>query len=168
MLLAGVVFTGMIYLNVAFTPLYNDYTINLVIVSTVIAGLSMIKEQIYEKRYNDFLESSFLLNLCFLLIASSYVQSKNSSDPSEVKRVQNILSHVSVGIAFVYFIGIVLFHVYQRLRKIAPETFQCINKGYSLKNHNEKAHNELSSEIITPIQVLISGNYFWMMIPKLH
>ena len=138
-----------LFLSVAFTPFFNDYVINLVIVSTVIAGLSMIKGQIYEKRYNDFLESSFLLNLCFLSIASSYVQSKNSSDPNEVIRVQNILSHISVVIAFVYFIGIITFHTYQRLGKIAAKAFQCVNKGYRLKNHDEKAYNEQSLEIIT-------------------
>ena len=137
-----------LFLSVAFTPFFDDYVINLVIVSTVIAGLSMIKGQIYEKRYNDFLESSFLLNLCFLSIASSYVQSKKSSDPDEVIRVQNILSHISVGIAFVYFIGIIMFHAYQRLRKFAAEALQC-NKGYSLKNRDEKARNEQSLEIIT-------------------
>ena len=138
-----------LFLSVAFTPLFNDYVINLVIVTTVITGLSMIKGQIYEKWYNDFLESSFLLNLCFLSIASSYVQSRISSDTDEIKKVQNIFSHVSVGIAFVYFIGIITFHVYQRLKKIAVEDFECTHKCYSFKKREEKASNEQSLEIIT-------------------
>ena len=135
-----------LFLSVAFTPLFNDYVINLVIVTAVIAGLSLIKGQIYDKRYNDFLETSFLLNICFLSIASSYVQSKKSSDPDGIADVQNILSHVSVGIAFVYFIGIIMFHAYQRLRKIAVEVF---HRGYSFKKQEEKASNEQSLEIIT-------------------
>ena len=139
-----------LFLSIAFTPLFNDYVINLVIVSTVIAGLSIIKGQIYEKWYNDFLESSFLLNLCVLSIASSYVQSeKPDQDEEKIILYQNILSHISIVVVFLSFIGIVVFHAYQRLRK--RKLLESMRKRYySLKKqHDEKAYDEQSLEIVT-------------------
>ena len=120
------------------------------IVSTVIAGLSIIKGQIYEKWYNDFLESSFLLNLCVLSIASSYVQSeKPDQDEEKIILYQNILSHISIVVVFLSFIGIVVFHAYQRLRK--RKLLESMRKRYySLKKqHDEKAYDEQSLEIVT-------------------
>ena len=135
-----------LFLNIAF----NDRGINLTVISTVVAGLLVIKGQSYEKWYNDFLESSFLFNLCILSIASSYVQSEKSFGPDEVTRLQNILSSVSVGIAFVYFIGIIVFHIYQQMRKLNLHVPQSMRKRYSLKKeHNDKAFSEQSLEIIT-------------------
>ena len=134
-----------LFLNVAFTP---DYAINLTVVSSIVAGLAIIKGQVYEKWYNDFLETFFLLNLCILSIGTLYVQSEDFSDPQEVARLQNILSSVSVGIAFLCFIGIILFHVYRRIREL--KLFQKINmrKSYSLnKKSDENAYKEQNLEI---------------------
>lgn len=94
----------------------GDYDVNLLAVCSVVAGLSIIKGRVYEKRYNDFLESSFLLNLCIFSVATFYVSEEVTGDRQS--RIQNILSGISVGIAFVYFVGIVVFHMYQRLESI--------------------------------------------------
>ena len=98
----------------------GDQNLNLLIVTSVTAILSIIKGQVYEKWYNDFLESSFLLNLCILSVVTFYVQSEKSfSDkPQKVIDNQAIVSSISVGIAFLYFIGIVVFHTHQRTKEI--------------------------------------------------
>ena len=118
----------------------------IMVISSFTAGLSIIKGQVYEKWYNDFLESSFLLNLCILSIASSYVQSEKSDSADK----QLILSGVSVGIAFVHFLGIVAFHTYQRIRKLNLHVLQRMRERYSLKKVcDDKAYNEQSLEIIS-------------------
>ena len=89
----------------------GDYDVNLLAVCSVVAGLSIIKGRIYEKHYNDFLESSFLLNLCIFSVATFYVSEEVTGDRQS--RIQNILSGISIGIAFAYFIGILVFHVCQ-------------------------------------------------------
>ena len=62
-------------LTVAFaTAGIGNQNLNLVIVSSVTVGLSLFKGRVYEKWYNDFLESSFLLNLYILSIATLYVR----------------------------------------------------------------------------------------------
>ena len=66
--------------------------------------------------YNDLLESSFLLNLCIFSVATFYVSEEVTGDRQS--RIQNILSGISIGIAFAYFIGILVFHVCQRLHSI--------------------------------------------------
>ena len=125
-----------------------DQNLNLVIVSSVTAGLSLFKGRVYEKWYNDFLESSFLLNLsCVLSIATLYVQSKNSFDPEYNKFTSAAVSTISVVIALLFFIGILVFHTYKRLRKLRP--FQHVHKHYSLKKHNEKVYSEQSMELIS-------------------
>ena len=97
-----------LFLNVAFTDLFDDYAVNLTIVSGVVAGLSIIKGQVYEKWYNNFLETCFLLNLCILSIASSYVQSTVTENNSDILREKQIIfSSISIGIAFTFFIGII-------------------------------------------------------------
>ena len=69
-------------LNAAGNP-----SLNLLIVTSVTAGISIVKGRIYEKWYNDFLESSFLLNLCILSSATFYVQSEKSPDRDEVQSI---------------------------------------------------------------------------------
>ena len=104
-----------LFITFAFNAVGDD-DVNLLAVCSVVAGLSIIKGRIYEKRYNDFLESSFLLNLCIFSVATFYVSEEVTGDRQS--RIQNILSGISVGIAFAYFIGILVFHVCQRLRNI--------------------------------------------------
>ena len=98
----------------------DDQHLNLLIIISVIAILSIIKGRVYEKWYNDFLESSFLLNLCLLSVATIYVQSeKPSTDkPQDIIDNQVIVSTLSVGIAFIFFIGIMIFHTCQQIKEL--------------------------------------------------
>ena len=132
-----------LFLTTAFNAEQNQ-NLTLLIITSVTAGLSVIKGRVYEKWYNDFLESSFLLNLCFLAITTFYLQSEESSDQV---RVQSIISSVSVGIAFIYFIGIIAFHAYPRIPEL--KFFQNLHKSYTLKKQrDETAHKEHSMKVI--------------------
>ena len=59
----------------------------------------------YENLYKDILESSFILNLGILSVATFYIKEESENDNS-----QHILSSISVGITLIVFIGILLFH----------------------------------------------------------
>ena len=94
----------------------GDNGLNLVVVCSVVTGLSIIKGRaVYKRFYNDFLESSFLLNLCILSLATFYV-SGEEQDLVNKDTIQTIISNVSIGIAFLYFVGIVMFHICKRLQ----------------------------------------------------
>lgn len=69
----------------------------------------------YKSWHNEFLESSFIFNLCIFSVATFYVSTNDSYDTEYYVR---ILSSISVGIAFVFFVWIVIFHAYQRLENI--------------------------------------------------
>ena len=82
-------------------------SINLLAVSSVSISLLAIKLlRVYENLYKDFLESSFILNLGIFSMATFYLKEESKDDKSQL-----IISSVSVGIAFITFIGILLFHV---------------------------------------------------------
>jgi hypothetical protein len=80
-------------------------SVNLVAVSSVTLALLAIQRKIYEQRWKDLLESFFILNLGIFSVATFYLkeESKNSS--------QFIVSSISVGIAFISFIGILTYHI---------------------------------------------------------
>lgn len=121
----------------------GDYDVNLLAVCSVVAGLSIIKGHVYEKRYNDFLESSFLLNLCIFSVATFYVSEEVTGDRRS--RIQNILSGISVGIAFVYSIGILVFHMYQRLEHV--DLFGSIHLSW--KFSDKETASDQRTEIVT-------------------
>ena len=84
-------------------------SVNLLAISSVATALAIMKGRVYEKHYNDILESSFILNLCIFSVATFYVREERSGS-------QYILSSISVGAAFITFIGIITFHVYVQLK----------------------------------------------------
>ena len=59
----------------------------------------------YENLYKDILESSFILNLAIFSVATFYLKKESKDDKSQL-----ILSSISVGIAFIIFIGIIFLH----------------------------------------------------------
>ena len=81
-------------------------SINILAVSSVTIALLAIHRRVYEHWWKDLLESSFILNLGIFSVATFYLK-----EESEDAKRQHILSSISVGIAFVTFIGIFLFHV---------------------------------------------------------
>ena len=80
---------------------------NLVAVSSVSIALLAIQRRVYEHWLKDVLESSFILNLGIFSVATFY---RNEVSDSQDDKSHYILSSVSVGITFISFLGILLFH----------------------------------------------------------
>ena len=92
-------------LTIAINAVGSD-SVNLLVITSVSAGLLSIKGRVYKYKCNDILESSFILNLCVLSVATFYLKDKGiESQPA-------ILINASVGISFVMFIGIIFFHIH--------------------------------------------------------
>ena len=113
---------------------------NLLAVTSVTAGLAILAwlhGRLYEKLYNDILEAVFLLNLCIFASATYHV---NNIDGS-----QDELTYTSVGLAFVIFIFIVLFHIYLHIhetkvwKKLPKPAFM---DEIMLKHVHQKASDE--------------------------
>ena len=99
-----------LYLSFAFNT-SGSASINLVVVASVTAGITVLvwlRGYLYVKLYNDVLEASFILNLCIFSIATYHV--------NETIGNQSILAYASVGIAFLTFIAIIIFHVLNGLK----------------------------------------------------
>ena len=122
-----------LFLTFAFNSVGSSQ-VNLLAVSSVGIALAVLKERVYEKHYNDILESSFILNLCIFSIATLFITEEGSGS-------QFTLSSISVGIAFVTFAGILLFHLYLQLNKTIVmgkiKTFVQNSRLYGMLFHRE-------------------------------
>ena len=99
-----------LFLTFAFNTLGNASG-NLLAIVSVTAGLmilSWLRVQVYRNIFNGYLEAAFLLNLCILAAGTYHVK--------EIGGNQAALAHTSVGIAFVLFVYILLYHMYLCLR----------------------------------------------------
>ena len=128
----------------------------LIVISFTIIHLTA-KGRSYEKWYNDFLESSFLLNLGLLSAATFYVQTSNKSSIDDKINNQIIVSTLSVGTAFIFLIGIIVFHTYQRTRELELFGFfqsVCRRCRLRLKKKSYKmVDKEQSTEVISQSSV---------------
>ena len=81
-------------------------SVNILAVSSVSIALLAIQRRVYQHWLKDILESSFLLNLGVFSVATFYLKEESEGDKNQL-----ILSSISVGFAFITFIGILLFHI---------------------------------------------------------
>ena len=79
--------------------------VNLLAISSVSISLLAIHSRVYQNKWKDILESSYILNLAIFSVAMFYLNEESQNDDS-----QRILSSISVGTAFITFLGILLFH----------------------------------------------------------
>ena len=126
--------------------------VNRLAVSSVATALAVMKGRVYEKHYNDILESSFILNLCILSVATFYIMEEESGN-------QYILLGISVGIAFVTFVGILIFHLYLQLEgtNVAKKTMIYFISIHQLLNRIvTKGHPRRDTEnVIAPTTTTI-------------
>ena len=80
--------------------------VNLLAISSVSLALLAIKRRVYENRWKDLLESSYILNLGIFSVATFYLNEESQDDKNQL-----ILSNISVGIALITFLGILIFHI---------------------------------------------------------
>ena len=79
-------------------------SVSILAVSSVSISLLALHRRVYE--WKDHLESSFILNLGIFSVATFYLK-----EESEDEHSQFLLSSISVGIAFITFIGLLVFHI---------------------------------------------------------
>ncbi len=88
----------------------SSISTNLLAILMVFAGLAVVawlNGRIYIALYNDFLEAAYILNITIFAAATYHIKVINGD--------QAILAHISLSIAFILFIGVVLFHIYLRV-----------------------------------------------------
>ncbi len=84
----------------------RDPSVNLLVLNTACAGLTILTwntGSMYKKWYNNVLESSFILNLTILAAATLQVKVEGGN--------QTAVVYTSVSIAFVTFLGIIMYHL---------------------------------------------------------
>ena len=139
---------GGLFLLFAFNATDDDND-NILVISSVSAALTLMKGRVYEKHYNDVLETFFTLNLCVFSVSTFYLSEK------EILGRQDVLSKVSVGVAFMTFIGILVFHAYLQLKltEVWKEAVGLFHKFFRITptmNKNSDGINENpTSECIT-------------------
>ena len=99
-------------LSITYTTLENKEHITiLVIVPSVLTGITLIlwlQHKIYQKRFLNMLEGSFIVNVIILSIATHHITKERNTH-------QLILTYTSVAIAFIEFLAIVAVHAWHRL-----------------------------------------------------
>ena len=99
-------------LSITYTTLENTEHITiLVIVPSVLTGITLIlwlQHKIYQKRFLNMLEGSFIVNIIILSIATQHITKERNTH-------QLILTYTSVAIAFIEFLAIVAVHAWHRL-----------------------------------------------------
>ena len=103
-------------------------SVNLLAISSVAAALLAMKGRVYTQYSNDILESSFILNLCILSVATFYL--KDTGEQSQL-----VLSSLSVGTTFVTFTCLLFFHIYVRFKSTSIYN-HCIVQCTSKMRHS--------------------------------
>ena len=108
----------------------GDNSINLLVISSTAFGIILgfaLSGLAYKSWYLNALELSFILNLGMLTVATYHVNHSGGSQAAVV--------YTSVGIAFLTFVGIILYHIYIRIKS----KVQYIRRGNQLQ-HGNKCH----------------------------
>ena len=91
----------------------GDESVNLLVISSATSGIFAwftLSGMVYTSWYLNALEVSFILNLGILAAATYHVNQSGGS--------QDAVAYISVGIAFLIFIGIVIYHIYMQIKKV--------------------------------------------------
>ena len=112
----------------------GDASVNLLVISSVSFGIVVgfaLLGKVYKSWFLNALELSFILNLGILAIATHFVLHSGGS--------QAAVAYTSVGIAFLTFVGIVIYHIYMRMKS----KVQYIQRGYQLHGNNCHKNNNI-------------------------
>ena len=120
----------------------GDNSINLLVISSTTAAIFIafaLSGMVYKNWYLNALELSFILNLVILTVAT-YVYHVTHSGGN-----QAAVTYTSTGIAFLTFVGIVINHIYVRIKS----KVQCTQRCYQLMYRNANSHRRC--EEVVPI-----------------
>ena len=91
----------------------GDESVNLLVISSATSGIFAwltLSGMVYTSWYLNALEVSFILNLGILAAATYHVNQSGGS--------QAAVAYISVGIAFLIFVGIIIYHIHMRIKKV--------------------------------------------------
>ena len=117
-----------LFLVFAFNISGNN-SVNLLVMSSATIGIFVwfaLCGVVYKSWYLNALEVSFILNLGILAAATYHVKQSGGS--------QGAVTYTSVSIAFLSFLGIVIYHIYMRIKS----KVQYIQRGHQLLHRNKK------------------------------
>ena len=103
----------------------GDDNVNLLVISSVTSAIFVgfaLLGKVYKNWYLNALEVSFILNLGILAVATLYVNQSGGS--------QAAVAYISVGIVFLTFAGIVIYHIYIRIKS----KVQYIKRGLQVQH----------------------------------
>ena len=89
----------------------NDPAVNLLCIMVILLGWLYVSGWIYESMLNNFLELTFLLNLTLTSATALFEFSNQKHSPAVI--------YTSTGIAFMVFVGIVIYHAQRQLHLTA-------------------------------------------------
>ena len=128
----------------------GDDSINLLVISSATSGIFTwfaLSGKVYKTWYLNALEVSFILNLGILAVATYHVTLSGGS--------QAAVAYTSVGIAFLTFVGIVIYHIYKRIKG----KLQCIQCGLSWQCRRNCGNNDsLQQECVVIPNTHTEGN----------
>ena len=114
-----------------------DESTHLLVVSSLICALLMLKQiltEVYRKWFIGFVETSYLINLLLFSVSTYYASTTNGD--------QVAVANTSVAIAFITFIGIVMYHTHTYLLKSLNSYMKVISAiKQCLKKLKQKATN---------------------------
>ena len=139
-------------LNVLGDPRINLLSINSIIV--ILFTFQIVTERkckIHNNELNNIFDVVSLLNLAGLTITTSFVTD------SENKHSQNVVAYISTGIAFVTFLAILVYHMYQF---VPTELFHNIaTKLHMLRGAQNKIPVETASPVISVEEPISETEY---------
>ena len=129
----------------------GDSNVSLLAIATVMLGLTVmvwLTGKVYKSWYLDALESFFVLNIGILAIATCHTKFVSGN--------QNVVTYVSMGTAFVAFLGVLFYHVYIQMKY----TTFCIKirnfrNRPTDENENEQDVVEAQSSITSDVSTTI-------------
>ena len=109
----------------------GDNSINLLVISSTNSAIFIwlaLLGMVYRSWYLNALELSFILNLGILAVATYHVTLSGGS--------QAAVTYTSIGIAFLTFVGIIIYHIYIRIKAKLQYTWL----GHRLQHANNRFH----------------------------
>ena len=134
----------------------GDANVNLLVISSTafgIIGWLTFSGVVYKSRCLNAIEVSFILNLGMLAVATFYVTLSGRSHAT--------VAYTSVGTAFFAFVGIVIYHIYIRIKSKVQYTqrgqqLQCKNNRHRNKNNDNTGnlcHQPRATRVVTRTEV---------------
>ncbi len=123
----------------------RDPSVNLLVLGITMIGLSVWAwntGSMHRKWYNNALESSFILNLAILALASYQVIMEGGNQAAVI--------YTSVSVAFITFLGIITYHVLQQVVDSRIWRHSAIQSKLNRLRHNRRRHQDPIEMTVPP------------------